>query len=44
LLGAGDVGVARVEWKYLFVLLVAANPCCVVSFADPHLLHVPYPW
>jgi hypothetical protein len=43
-LGSGDVGVARIEWKYLFVFLVAARPCCMVPFPDPHLLHVSHPW
>jgi len=44
LLGSGDVGVAPIEWKYLFAFLVAASPFRMVPFADPHLLHVPHPW
>jgi hypothetical protein len=40
LLGSCDVGVARVEWKELFVFPVAASPCHVVRFVDLQLPHV----
>jgi hypothetical protein len=39
-LGSDDLGVARIEGKYLFAVVAAANPRCIVPFVDPHPLHV----